>query len=199
MGGIYQSLFDNPRKYKWEPDIQNVSKDLKVVKQKSEDWPDGTDYRYRHAKGEELRLADKIAKGIRKIKKQNEYLAQYNKLVQERNIMKKKLQNVEEELKEEEIKHKDIVRIKKEIGKYKKDIVIVNDKIHQLKNYTIAISSLRDLLEDIPKEGDNCIIQIYDGHTGSWHNCRFNMLRVVLSPTVARGLVPIDDNAIIDP
>jgi hypothetical protein len=199
MGGIYQSLFDNPHRYKWEPDKQTVPKDLKVVKQKPEDWPDGTDYRYRHTKGEELRLADKIAKGIRKIEKQNEYLVQYAKLIKERDRMKKKLQNVEEELKEEEIKHKDIVKIKKEIGQYKKDIVVVGNKIYRLKNYTIAISNLRDLLESIPRDGDDCIIQICDGVNGEWLNCRFTMLRVVLNPTVARGLVPVDDNAVVDP
>lgn len=193
MPGMIYSLFDNPSKHKWEPDYQKAQKG-KAVKYKAEEWPgQEEDNRYGYLKREEVRIAIEIKNKVLRIKRNELYLKQYPKLLKERDKVKEQLEKKEEELKEVTDRH---VRVlKKEIAQYKKDTIIVQKRIYQLKNYTVSVGALREMLEETPEE---CIIQISD-ENDNWHNCRFSMLRILLNGNTARSLFPTDKDAKIDP
>lgn len=198
MGGMIYSIFDNPHRYKWEPDIQKIQKNLVVVKIKPEDWPDEHDSKYRYVEGTALRIANEIEKIKLSKAKQKSYYNQYTRLLVVRDEVKKKFEQKEEELKK--LTQKDITLLKREIATYKNNTVSIGKQIFEIKNFTLTVGHLRELLEDVGENGKHCIIQIQDSYdSGYWRNCRYTMLRVLLDETRARGMVPSDPKAVIDP
>lgn len=193
MSGIYDSLFDNPHNYRWEPDIQK-EKRVKVVELRSEEWPDG-EVGYDYIENEKVKEDFGKEEKKRRAAIQQLYVDQCKKLTRERNKLKKKLKEKEEELKN--ITSKQVFALKKEIAEYTNKTVKVEGKIYEVKNYTVTVGHLKALLEDI--EDNEGIVQIVEGRNDDfWRNCRYTMLRILLNETTARRMVPSDPEAVVE-
>jgi len=179
MGGIYQSLFDNPRRYNWEPDAQK-EREVIVVKVKSEDWPDKGDI-----------ITENAAKDERQ--KELYYRKQdLKKLVKRRDQLKKEIEKKTKKLSKLQEVTIEVTSLRKEVAKYEKDVVKLNSEIFKLERYTITAGHLKELLLEVE---DDCVIQVNssDNEFGGWKNCRYNMIRVMINELVARRMVPQDE------
>ena len=184
MGGIYQSLFDNPSRFKWEPDPGKIQT-VKVVPFESEDWPDEGD------KGS-TRITVKFVprspreKREEKIRVQVDLKKRCDNFRVKRDRIKKRydfMRKAAEKVLQEQIKC-----FKKEIAEYKEGIVKLSDISFHIRKYVITAGHIKELLNDVD---DDCIIQI-SRNGRDWDNCRYTMMRVLISDDIARRMVPAD-------